>query len=244
MAKHWYKILAVVLLTYTIIGGFLFRFPALPILNETIRNVFFHIPMWYVMIVCFTTSGVYAVNYLLNNTLKADVCSKQFAYVGIFFGCMGMLTGMQWATVTWGEPWSNDPKQLGAAYCLLSYLAYVFLRAVIKDEDKQARLSAVYNIFALAILYPLLFIIPAHAKSLHPGTDGNNFQALYTQSKYLRKVSLPGMIGWICLGVWITNLTIRYVLLKTQKELAESFKLSINATTKNFDIKHIGTHTK
>jgi heme exporter protein C len=214
--KHWYKVLAVLLLGYTIVGGFLFKFPALPILNETIRNVFFHIPMWYVMIICFATSGVYAIRYLMSSNdelplrrAKFDIGSSVFAYTGIFFGCLGMITGMEWATVTWGEPWSNDPKQVGAALTLLSYLAYAVLRNTIKDEDQKQRLSSVYNIFALALLYPLLFIIPAHSKSLHPGTDGSNFEALYTQSKYLRKVSLPGMVGWICLGVWIANLYIR-----------------------------------
>ncbi|MFM2387227.1 MAG: hypothetical protein RL660_1984 [Bacteroidota bacterium] len=226
MQKHWYKVLGVLLLSYTIIGGFLYKFPALPILNETIRNVFFHIPMWYVMIVCFATSGVYAVRYLLvekeaslDKKTYLDVCSAQFVTVGIFFGCLGMLTGMEWATVTWGEPWSNDPKQVGAALTLLSYFAYAILRASIKDEDKQARLSAVYNVFALALLYPLLFIIPAHSKSLHPGADDNNFQALYTQSKYLRKVSLPGMVGWICLGVWIANLKIRTTMLSLRNKI-------------------------
>jgi heme exporter protein C len=200
--------------------------------------------MWYVMIVCFSTSGVYAILYLLNSKPLHDICSRQFAYVGIFFGCMGMLTGMQWATVTWGEPWSGDPKQMGALYCLLSYLAYVFLRIVIKDEDKQARLSAVYNVFALAILYPLLFIIPAHAKSLHPGTDGNNFQALYTQSKHLRKVSLPGMVGWICLGVWITNVTIRYAILKLKVEFNKNNKLEIDEKNNNYNIQHVDAASK
>jgi heme exporter protein C len=223
MAKHWYKVLAVLLLTYTIAGGFLWRFPALPILNETIRNVFFHIPMWYAMIVCFTVSGVYAIIYLINTqNFKADLSSLYFAYTGIFFGCMGMLTGMQWATVTWGEPWSNDPKQIGAALTLLSYFAYAVLRNGIKDEDKQSRISAVYNIFALAMLYPLLFVIPAHSKSLHPGTDNNNFQALYTQSKYLRKVSLPGMVGWICLAVWIANLSIRAAVIKYKQDYQQA----------------------
>ena len=218
MKKNWWKALSVILLTYTIVGGFIYKFPALPILNETIRNVFFHIPMWYVMIVSFTVSGIAAISYLMNPTIKNDIISSQYAYVGIFFGMMGMLTGMEWATVTWGEPWSNDPKQIGAALCLLVYLAYIVLRNSIKQEDKQARLSAVYNIFAFALLFPLVYIIPAHSKSLHPGTDGNNFQALYSQSKYLRKVSLPGMFGWILLGVWIADLRIRYQILLHQSE--------------------------
>ncbi len=212
--KNWWKVLCVLLLGYVITAGFLMRFPVLPILHETIRNVFYHVSMWYAMIICFVVSGVYALSYLMSNNLKHDLCSKEFAYVGIFFGCLGMITGMEWANVTWGVPWNNDPKQIGAALNLLSYFAYWVLRISITDNDKVARIAAVYNVLALALLVPLLYIIPAHSASLHPGADGNNLQALYTQSKYLRIVQLPGMIGWILLSVWIATLRIRLGMLK------------------------------
>ena len=221
MKNHWWKALSILLLGYTIVAGFLFQFPDLPILNETIRNVFFHIPMWYSMIICFTVSGVYAIRFLLSSDLRFDAGSSQFAFVGLFMGCLGMMTGMEWARVTWGEFWSNDPKQLGALAVLIVYAAYAVLRMFIKNEESVARISAVFNVFALAMLIPLIFIIPAHAKSLHPGTDGNNFQALYTQSKYLRKVSLPGMVGWILLSVWIGNLRMRLVRIQLHLDLQQ-----------------------
>jgi heme exporter protein C len=83
------------------------------------------------------------------------------------------------------------------------------LRNSVKDPDKQARLSAVYNVFAFALLVPLLFIIPAHFKSLHPGTDSKPFEALYTQAAGFRRVSVPAMFAWILLGVWIFDLRFR-----------------------------------
>jgi heme exporter protein C len=87
------------------------------------------------------------------------------------------------------------------------------LRNSVKDPAKQARLSAVYNVFAFALLVPLLFIIPAHFKSLHPGTDSKPFEALYTQAAQFRKVSVPAMFAWILLGVWIADLRIRFLKL-------------------------------
>jgi heme exporter protein C len=216
--KHFWKVLAVALLAYGIYFGFIYRFPILPILNETIRNVFFHVTMWYAMIICFLVSGILAIVYLLTDNYKNDIRSAEFAMVGGLFGCLGMITGMEWANFTWGEPWSNDPKQLGAAACLSVYFAYIFLRIIIKDTDKQGRISAVYNIFALALLFPLVYIIPNHAKSLHPGTDGNNFQAIYSQGPVLRKVQLPIMLGWILFSVWIATLRIRYKLVKHKLE--------------------------
>ncbi|MEN9339821.1 MAG: cytochrome c biosis protein CcsA [Bacteroidota bacterium] len=209
MAKYWWKILCVILLLYIFSGGILLSVPAIPKLNESARNLFYHVPMWYVMIVSFLISAVYALKYLRSNQVKYDLMSKEFVINGIVFGCLGMLTGMEWASVAWGAPWSNDPKQVGAALCLLTYFAYLVLRNSVKDPQKQARLAGVYNVFAFALLVPLLFIIPAHFKSLHPGTDSKPFEALYTQAAEFRRLSIPAMLGWILLGVWISQLRIR-----------------------------------
>ncbi|HNB81833.1 MAG TPA: cytochrome c biogenesis protein CcsA [Chitinophagaceae bacterium] len=197
------------LLVYIFSGGILLSVPAIPKLNESARNLFYHVPMWYVMIVSFLVSAIYSLKYLRRNLAKDDLISREFIYTGIGFGCLGMLTGMEWASVAWGSPWSNDPKQVGAALCLLTYFAYLVLRNSVKDPQKQARLASVYNVFAFALLVPLLFIIPAHFKSLHPGTDSKPFEALYTQAAEFRRLSIPAMLGWILLGVWIATLRIR-----------------------------------
>jgi heme exporter protein C len=56
MNKTWWKILGSVLVIYTAIAGLLLGVPHLPILNETIRNLYFHVPMWFAMIVLFSIS--------------------------------------------------------------------------------------------------------------------------------------------------------------------------------------------
>ena len=56
MHKWWWKILAIVLVVYTIIAGLLMDVPRIPILNETIRNLYFHVCMWFAMMVLFTCS--------------------------------------------------------------------------------------------------------------------------------------------------------------------------------------------
>ena len=216
LKKYWWKILCVLILTYVIIGGILFPIPAIPKLAESARNLFYHVPMWYVMITCFLVSSIYGVKYLQKPTLKNDTISVELVHVGILFGCFGMLTGMEWANIAWGKAWSNDPKQVGSALCLLIYLAYMVLRNSIKDEQKKAQIAAVYNIFSFALLVPLLFIIPVHLKSLHPGTDSKPFEALYIQAAAFRTVSIPAMIGWILLGIWIFD--IKYRIKKLQQQ--------------------------
>jgi heme exporter protein C len=92
---------------------------------------------------------------------------------GLFFFTLGLLTGMLWAKYTWGEFWSGDPKQNSAAIAFLLYCAYLVLRNSIDEEQKRAKISAIYNIFAFPIMIVLIFVLPRMTDSLHPGNGGN-----------------------------------------------------------------------
>lgn len=228
MYRSWWKITAVLLLLYTVIVGFLAPVPKLPALQETIRNLYFHVCMWFAMMILFTISVVNAVRYLRGFNLRYDTYSRQFAVTGIWFGILGYSTGAIWASFTWADPnvpvadtfktIARDPKLIGAAIALLVYFAYLILRDSVQDMDKKARVSAVYNIFAYAILFPSIWIIPRILPSLHPGNEGNPALDVKNDiSGSMRLVFYPAVIGWTLLGVWITTLKIRYVLLKEKK---------------------------
>jgi heme exporter protein C len=211
LRQAWWKILCVILLLYTIIAGFLGPVPALPILNETIRNLYFHVAMWMAMMVFFIVSVIYSVRYLSNNKPLFDVYALEYARTGIVFGVLGFVTGSVWARWTWGAFWSNDPKQLGVVIALLIYFAYFVLRNSMTDLDKRARIGAVYNIFAFAMLFPTIWIIPRMVESLHPGGMGNPALDTKDIDSRMRVVFWPGAVpGWTLLGVWITTLQIRF----------------------------------
>jgi heme exporter protein C len=220
--KNWWKILSVIFLVYTFIAGFLIKVPVIGNLYQTIRNLFFHVPMWFAMMVVLITSLIYAIKYLNKPTVEADIYSAEYAKMGIVFGILGMVTGSIWANYTWGEPWSNDPKQLGAAIALLVYAAYFVLRNSIPEMEKRAKVAAVYNIFSCAILIPTIWIIPRMVESLHPGGQGVEGNPGFNGKDLdptMRLVFWPAVIGWTLLGVWITTLRIRVELLK-EKQLA------------------------
>ncbi|MCS6821045.1 MAG: cytochrome c biogenesis protein CcsA [Microscillaceae bacterium] len=214
----WWKHLCIVLIFYTIVAGFLGKVPRLPILNESIRNLYFHVPMWFGMIILLTLSVVFAIQYLRSNALKKDFYMVETAHVGILFGIIGLVTGMIWAKYTWGEWWSNDPKQVNAAICLLIYLAFFVLRGSLEDETQRAKISAVYNIFAFATLVPLLFILPRLTDSLHPGSGGNPGFNAYDLDNNMRWVFYPAVVGWALLGWWIVTLRVRVRILQNYWE--------------------------
>lgn len=218
MRKSWWKVACVVLVFYAIIGGLLMPVPRQHILNETIRNLYFHVPMWFTMILLFTGAFIYAIKYLRTGRLEYDINSVVLTKVGIFFSILGMITGMEWAQYTWGEAWSNDPKQLGTAVCMLIYFAYLILRGGLSDEEKRAKISAVYNIFAFALMIPLIWVLPRMVDSLHPGNGGNPGFNAYDLDARMRTVFYPAVIGWFLLGLWISTLIIRTELIRYRKD--------------------------
>jgi len=209
MKNNWWKILGVVILIYVHVGGMLFAAPRLNILNETVRALYFHVPMWFGMIFLFGVSVYYSIQYLRNPSPDLDRKSVGFANVGLMFGILGILTGMLWANYTWGSPWHGDPKQNGAAIALLVYLAYFVLRGSLENEEQRARLSSVYNIFAFAAMIPLIFIIPRLTSSMHPGNGGNPGFNAYDLDSRMRMVFYPACVAWILIGIWIASLRIR-----------------------------------
>jgi heme exporter protein C len=219
LRKYWWKVLSALFLLYTFTAGLLGTVPAKPILNETIRNLYFHVAMWFGMMIFFIVSLAYSLKYLRHNKPVDDIYAVEFARSGIVFGLLGLLTGSVWARYTWGDFWSNDPKQIGAAVALLIYLAYFVLRNSLTDADKRARIGAVYNVFAFAMLFPTIWIIPRMVESLHPGGMGNPALDTKDIDSRMRVIFWFGAIpGWTLLGTWISTLRIRIRLLSLNHE--------------------------
>tara|TARA_B100001750_G_scaffold69302_1_gene55343 strand:- start:8258 stop:8902 length:645 start_codon:yes stop_codon:yes gene_type:complete len=212
----WIKIICIFLLAYVTIAGFLFDVPALPILNEAIRILFFHVPMWFTMIFLLFISAINSYYYISKGRINYDIKSNEYANVGVFFGILGIISGMLWAKFTWGTYWTNDPKLNGSALGLLIYFSYFVLRGSVKDELNKAKISSVYNIFAFAMLIPLIFILPRMTDSLHPGNGGNPGFNVYDMNSQLRIVFYPAVIGFILLGIWITNIRVKIKFLNKQ----------------------------
>ena len=125
------KMGCVFLLTYTFTAGYLFDVPSLPILNETVRALYLHVPMWFTMIFLLFLSSYHSYMFLSKGGELHESKSYNYAHVGVYFGILGLLTGMFWAKYTWGTYWTNDPKLNGSAIGLLIYFGYFILRSSI-----------------------------------------------------------------------------------------------------------------
>ncbi len=212
-----FKIAAIVLVIYTLIAGLLMPVPTLAILNETIRNLYYHVTSWFAMITMFIMAFSYSIAYLNTQKDKYDTLAKIFVQVGMVFGIIGLVTGMLWARFTWGSFWVSDPKLNGAAIALLAYLAYAVLRNSFQDQLQRAKVSAVYNIFAFVMMILFVFILPRMTDSLHPGNGGNPAFSGYDLDSTMRMVFYPAVIGWILLGFWISEIRFRIEKLSNEE---------------------------
>lgn len=215
--KNWYKITSVILILYTLVWGMLGPVPQLDILNETIRNVYYHVPIWFAMLFQMGVSVFYSAKYLRTQDATNETVAYNAALVGIMFSIPGMITGSLWAKYTWGTWWTfQDPKLNGVAIGILMYLIYFILRASIVQEMAKARVSSVFNIFAFVMLVLFIMIFPRLTDSLHPGNGGNPAFGKYDMNNHMRMVFYPAVIGWVCFSGWILNLLNRISTIKNK----------------------------
>lgn len=207
--KNWWKAISVLLILYSLIAGILGPVPVLPIVNETIRILYYHLPMWFTMFTLYFISVIYSIKYLSSGKREDDFVAVESVNIGVLFCFFGLATGMIWANFTWGDPWPNDPKLNGSAIATLMYLAYLVLRNAIEEEQKRAKIGAIYSIFAFPVMIVLMYILPKTTDSLHPGSGGNSGFGEFDMDNAMKLVLYPASVGWILMGVWLMQLRIR-----------------------------------
>lgn len=213
----WWKYLAIVLMIYTLIGGILINVPTdVGMLDQTIRNLFYHVPMWFSMILLLLGSWIYSIMYLNSMNINHHRWAYALGIAGTLAGFCGIFTGMLWANSTWGTPWTRDPKLNGAAVGLLIYVAYWLLSKSVADPIKSRKLSAIYNVFVYPVFIALIVIIPKLSDfSIHPGSGDTVGFNQYDLNQNMRYVFYPAIMGWSLLFLWIASLKVRIDKIET-----------------------------
>ncbi|NNF58028.1 MAG: cytochrome c biogenesis protein CcsA [Rhodothermaceae bacterium] len=200
-------------MTVVLCLGFLGQIAKLPILEHSARNLYFHVPMWFVLMIGFLLTGYHSLRYLTTGRRLHDVRAEQAAVVATVFGVLGFITGTIWARFTWYAGtnvwWNADPRQVMVVIQLLICGAYFVLRGALEDERLQARLAAVYALFALTTMPFLLYVLPRRMASLHPGAEGNPAFSEMDIAPEMRWVFYAAVIGFFLLFGWIYTLRVR-----------------------------------
>lgn len=206
----------------------LFVFPYREILLQTIRNTFFHVPMWFAMTLMVTLALIFGIAYMLRGDLVYDTYASSAVWIAILFGWCGYFTGVLWSKYTWfiGIPWSkailnmiyHDIKLAGALVAIGLYTAYFVVRNLVVEPHQRARISAVYNIFSLVFFALLIYVIPRINDSVHPGNGGNPAFSKYDLDNTLRMFFYPAVVGWLLFSLWLFSLLTRLKLIEHSKK--------------------------
>ena len=208
-----FGVVVVVWITVALVLGILGPVSNLPILEQSARNLYFHVPMWFVLYAGALGGAWHAGRYLATGRALHDVRSEAAWVVSTVAGVVALVTGVIWARFTWyqgtGLWWSPEPRQNMVAVQLLISGAYFILRGSLDRPRQRARLSAVYALFATATMPFLTYVLPRRMASLHPGAEGNPAFSQMDIAPQMRWVFYASAAGFLMLGWWLYTLRVR-----------------------------------
>ncbi len=227
MADMYWKIILFILMVYVIIAGISFpivqnptawyEFPNIPGLGEKAKIIFFHVPTAWLSVIAFLMTMLYGIKYLRKKDIDDDAKSAAALQLGMIFTILATVTGSIWAKFTWGAFWHWDPRETSIFVLLLIYGSLLALRSAIDNEDKRARLSAVYSIFAFLTVPFFIFIMPRIMMGLHPGSadDVNSGPVVdFQMNGNMQLVFYLSMVAFTILFFWAWNISWKSIIIK------------------------------
>ena len=140
--------------------------------GEVQRIFYFHVPAFFGAFVAFIATVVGGIMYLRTRLQKWDTLALSGVEVGLTFALVNLFTGSIWARPIWNTWWTWDPRLTSAAIMILTYAAYLMLRAGIENPEQRRRFASVYGILAFATVLITLVIIRVRPDTIHPAVIG------------------------------------------------------------------------
>jgi heme exporter protein C len=187
--------------------------PLVPLLGETTRVLYFHIPSAWIAVLALAWSMLHSALYLARRRIDHDHHAVAAAEIGLVFCVLATVSGSIWAKAMWGSYWNWDPRETSIFFVLLIYAAYLALRSAVEGEERRARLSAIYSVVAFVTVPFLIFVVPRIYFSLHPDPIINE-QGRIDMDPRIRISFLAMLIGFTGLYAWMQWLRVRLARLE------------------------------
>ncbi len=221
------KVLLFVLMAYVIVSGIAYpivphpkawyEFPIIPGLEERAKIIFFHVPTAWLSVIAFLMTMFYGVKYLRKKNMDDDAKSLAALQLGLVFTILATITGSIWAKFNWGTFWNWDPRETSIFILLLIYGSLIALRSAVENDDKRARLSAVYSIIAFLTVPFFIFIMPRIMVGLHPGSANDDNAGPVVDFKMninMQMVFYLSLISFTLLYYWMWQLRYKAIIIK------------------------------
>jgi len=140
------------------------------------RLFYIHLPAFFGGFFAFTATVVGGIAYLRTRNAKWDRLAVAGVEVGLALSLINLLTGMFWARPIWNTWWTWDPRLTAEAIMVLTYFAYLMLRAGIDNADTRRRFAAIYGVLAFTTVIITLVITRIRPDTIHPVVVGPSVQ--------------------------------------------------------------------
>jgi heme exporter protein C len=194
--------------------------PVVPVLGDTTRVLYFHIPAAWVTVLALAWSMIQSVLYLARRRIEHDDQAAAAAELGMLFCVVATVSGSMWARAMWGSYWNWDPRETSIFFLLLIYAAYLALRSAIDGEERRARLSAIYSAAAFVAVPFLMFVVPRIYETLHPSPILPDPREQGSMDPRIRTVFLAMLVGFTGLFWWLLSLRARFA--RVERRLLEA----------------------
>ncbi|MCA9888840.1 MAG: cytochrome c biogenesis protein CcsA [Anaerolineae bacterium] len=176
--------------------------------GEVQRIFYVHMPAFFGAFVAFGATVLGGVMYLWKRDPKWDRLAVAGVEVGFALALINLITGSIWARPIWNTWWTWDPRLTSEAIMVLTYAAYMMLRAGIDNVDTRRRFASVYGILAFATVLLVLFIIRVRDDTIHPTVVGNSPQN--AQGSF---AATSGVVGALMVGLLVWGLIVPVTLM-------------------------------
>lgn len=173
------------------------------------RIFYFHVPSAWVGYLAFAIVFISSIAYLRTNNRRWDLLAHAGAEIGVVFVTLVLITGPIWARPVWGTWWQWDARLTSAFVMWLTYVGYLFLRALAEDPRSVGRMAAIVGIVGF-INVPIVHFSVYWWRTLHPsgptpanladgsGLGGTELLAFFT-----------ALAAFTLLGAWLLAIRVR-----------------------------------
>ncbi len=196
--------------------------------GEIQRIFYIHMPSFFGAFTAFGAALVGGILYLWRRYAAWDRIAVAGVEVGLAFALINLLTGAIWARPIWNTWWTWDPRLTSAAIMVLTYAAYLMLRAGLEDESRKRNFMSVYGILAFSSVLTTLFIIRVVPETIHPvivGASPQNAQGAFEATSGVVIALVPSLLLWLTL-MPVTLIWHRYRI-ENRQEAVDRLKMQV-----------------
>ena len=189
--------------------------------GETVRIMYVHVPAsWFSLLIYGLMVALSLMTFVLRTPLFEVLC-RAARPIGFTFATISLLTGAIWGKPTWGAWWVWDARLTSMLLLWFIYLSGIYLSGAFRDEERGARIAAMYTIIG-GINLPIIKWSVTWWQTLHQPASLLRGGGSAIHQDFLGPLFTMSLAyGLLFMGVWIFRAAI---LLRKKQLLFKSLR--------------------